>query len=247
MPAMEETRDNASPASAPSGQAWLAPTPDSSARAAAAMSQDAISVVAPETLALATPTAVSATAITGDGAGTQISDDRVPVRCSPRKKTPTLAAVKVAAGVTKTNFKQKSTARSKGEAPKRQSRWRLQECMVAIQAATHNMCMCISQSNSSLLCSILYCQCLCPYGQRCSDANDGLFERRVVSVYNVYLHILCMIETGKDIRFSSSVKNLHNMHLSRRLHRSTPDGLLMVAQRKGALNIDCILARFMHI
>ena len=97
MPAMEETRDNASPASAPSGQAWLAPTPDSSARAAAAMSQDAISVVAPETLALATPTAVSAAAITGDGAGTQISDDRVPVRCSPRKKTPALAAVKVAA------------------------------------------------------------------------------------------------------------------------------------------------------
>jgi len=21
-----------------------------------------------------------------------------------------------------------------------------------------------------------YCQCLCPYGQRCSDTNDGLFE-----------------------------------------------------------------------
>ena len=92
-----------------------------------------------------------------------------------------------------------------------------------------------------------YCQCLCPYGQRCSDTNDGLFERRVVSVYNVYLHILCMIEPGKDIWFSSSVKNLHNMHLSRRLHRSTSDGLLMVAQRKGVFNIHCILARFMHI
>ena len=47
-----------------------------------------------------------------------------------------------------------------------------------------------------------------------------------------------MIEPGKDIRFSSSVKHLHNMHLSRRLHRSTSDGLLMVAQRKGALNIQ---------
>jgi len=94
-----------------------------------------------------------------------------------------------------------------------------------------------------------YCQCLCPYinGQRCSDTNDGLFERRVVSVYNAYLHILWMIEPGKDIRFSSSVKNLHSMHLSRRLHRSTSDGLLMVAQRKGALNMHCILARFMHI
>jgi len=98
-----------------------------------------------------------------------------------------------------------------------------------------------------------YYQCLYPYVQRCSDTNDGLFEQRVVSVYNVYLHILCMIEPGKDIRFSSSVrfssgvKNLHNMRLSRRLHRSTSDGLLMVAQRIGALNIHCILARFMHI
>ena len=105
MPAMEETRDNASPASTPSGQAWLAPTPDSTARAAAAMLQDVISVVAPETLALDTPTAVSTAAITGDGAGTQISDDRVPLRCSPRKKTPAHAAVKVAAGATKTSFK----------------------------------------------------------------------------------------------------------------------------------------------
>jgi len=61
---------------------------------------------------------------------------------------------------------------------------------------------------------LCYCQCLCPYGQRCSDTNDGLFERRVVSVYNVYLHILCMIEPSKGMRFSSSVKHLHNMHLS---------------------------------
>ena len=81
-----------------------------------------------------------------------------------------------------------------------------------------------------------YCQFLCPYGQRCADTNDGLFERRVVSVYNAYLHILYMIEPGKDIRFSSGVKHLYNMHLSRRLHRSTSDGLLMVAQRKGSLN-----------
>ena len=45
-------------------------------------------------------------------------------------------------------------------------------------------------------------------------ANEGLFERRVVSVYNVYLHILCMIEPGKGIRFSSSVKHLQKKHLS---------------------------------
>jgi len=59
-----------------------------------------------------------------------------------------------------------------------------------------------------------YCQCLYPYGQRCSDTNDGLFERRVVSVYNIYLHILCMIEPGKGMQFSSCVKHLHYMHLS---------------------------------
>ena len=98
-----------------------------------------------------------------------------------------------------------------------------------------------------------YCQCLCPYGQRCSDTNDGSFERRVVSAYNVYLHILCMIEAGKGMRFSSSVKYLHNMHLSAPSPQiqirttNTSDGLLMVAQRKGALNIHCTLVRFTHI
>ena len=76
--------------------------------------------------------------------------------------------------------------------------------------------MCISQSNSWLLFSILLLPCLFPYGQRCSDTNDGLFERRVVSVCNTYLHILYMIEPGKDIRFSSSLKHLHNVHLSGR-------------------------------
>ena len=55
-----------------------------------------------------------------------------------------------------------------------------------------------------------YCQCLCPYGQRCSDTNDGLFKRRVVSD----LHILYMIEPGKGMRISSSVKHLHNMYFS---------------------------------
>jgi len=59
-----------------------------------------------------------------------------------------------------------------------------------------------------------YYQCLCPYGQRYLNTNDGSFERRVVPAYNVYLHILCMIEPGKGMRFSSSVKHLHNMHLS---------------------------------
>ena len=49
-----------------------------------------------------------------------------------------------------------------------------------------------------------YCQCRWPYGQRCSNTNDGSLERRVVSAYNVYLHILCMIEPGKGMRFSST-------------------------------------------
>jgi len=85
-----------------------------------------------------------------------------------------------------------------------------------------------------------YCQCLCPYGQRCSDTNDGSFERRVVSAYNVYLHILCVIEPGKGMWFSSNVKHLHNTHLSALSPQiqiqttNTSDGLLMVAQRKGA-------------
>jgi len=62
----------------------------------------------------------------------------------------------------------------------------------------------------------------------------------VVSAYNVYLHILCMIEPGKGMRFSSSVKHLHNMHLSAPSPQiqirttNTLDGLLMVAQRKDA-------------
>jgi len=83
-----------------------------------------------------------------------------------------------------------------------------------------------------------YCQCFCPYGQR-SDTNDGSFERRVVSVYNVYLHILCMIEPGKGIWFSSSAKHLHNVHLSALSQQiqiwttNTLDGLLTIAQRKG--------------
>ena len=67
--------------------------------------------------------------------------------------------------------------------------------------------------------------------------------------WSLYTMYICMIEPGKDIRFSSSVKHLHNMHLSApspQIH-NTLDGLLMVAQRKGALNIHCILARFMHI
>jgi len=72
--------------------------------------------------------------------------------------------------------------------------------------------MCISHSNYWLLCSILFLSV--SYGQRCLNTNDGSFERRVVSEYNVYLHILCMIEPGKGIRFSSSVKTLDNMHLS---------------------------------
>ena len=81
---------------------------------------------------------------------------------------------------------------------------------------------------------------LCPDNQRCSDTNDGSFERRVVSAYNVYLYILCMIEPGNGMQFSLSVKHLNNMHLSAQSPQiqiqttNMSDGLLMVAQRKGA-------------
>ena len=70
-----------------------------------------------------------------------------------------------------------------------------------------------------------YLQCLCPYGQRFSNTNDGSFERSVVSAYNAYLHILCLIEPGKGIRFSSSVKTRTTCIFLRRLHRSTSDGV----------------------
>ena len=121
-------------------------------------------------------------------------------------------------------------------------------------AVNGNACTCAYLSPTpGFFAPFYYRQCLCPHGQRCSDTNDGVFERRVVSVYNVYLHILCMIEPGKDIRFSSSMKHLHNMHLSALSPQiqirttNTLDGLFMVAQRKGALSIHRILARFMHI
>ena len=69
----------------------------------------------------------------------------------------------------------------------------------------------------------------------------------MVSVYNVYLHLLCMVEPGKGMRFSSSVKHLLNMHLSAPSPQIHLYGLLMVTQRKGALNIHRIFARFMHV
>jgi len=62
-----------------------------------------------------------------------------------------------------------------------------------------------------------------------------------------------MIEPSKGMRFSSGVKHLYNMHLSVSSQQiqtgttNTLDGLLMVAQRKGAYKIHCIFARFMHI
>jgi len=60
-----------------------------------------------------------------------------------------------------------------------------------------------------------YCQCLCPDRQRCSETNDGLFERRVVSVYNTYLHILCMKGCGYHSHASRSVRGCgYHSHVS---------------------------------
>jgi len=53
--------------------------------------------------------------------------------------------------------------------------------------------------------------------------------------------------------FSSSVKHLHNIHLSAQSPQiqirttNASNGLLMVAQRKGAYYIHRVFARFMHI
>jgi len=100
--------------------------------------------------------------------------------------------------------------------------------------------LCISQSNSSLLCSILLLPVSLSLRSALFRYKWWSFERRVVSAYTVYLHILCMIEPGKGMRFSSSVKHLYDMHLSAQSPQiqiqrtNTLDGLSMVAQRKGA-------------
>jgi len=104
----------------------------------------------------------------------------------------------------------------------------------------HDMCISPSQSNSWLLCSILLLPVSLPLRSALFRYKQCSFERRVVSAYNVYLHILCMIEPGIGMRFSSSVKYLHNIHLSAlspqiQIRRTnTSDGPLMVTQRKGA-------------
>ena len=69
---------------------------------------------------------------------------------------------------------------------------------------------------------------------------DCLSEGWSLHAIYKYIHIFCMIEPNKGMRFSSSVKHLYNMHLSapspqiQILTTNTSDGLLMVAQRKGA-------------
>jgi len=126
--------------------------------------------------------------------------------------------------------------------PDFEDRKRVRQKLPSLMAEDGNTCTTCTYCSSTpaFFAPFYYCQCLCPYGQRCSDTNDGSFEQRVVSAYNVYLHILCMIEPGKGMRFSSSVKHLHNMHLSAPSPQiqiwttNMLDGVLMVAQRKGA-------------
>jgi len=121
----------------------------------------------------------------------------------------------------------------------RKRAWQKLPSLMAVNGNAFMTCAYLSPT-PGFFAPFYYCQCLCPYSQRCSDTNGGSFERRVVSVYNVYLHILCMIEPVKGMWFSSSVKHLHNMHLSALSLQiqiqttNTSDGLLMVAQRKGA-------------
>ena len=97
-----------------------------------------------------------------------------------------------------------------------EDRKRARQKLPSLMAENGNACMtCAYLNRTPGFCApFYYWQCLCPYGQCCPDTNDGSFEQRVVSTYNVYLHILCMIEPSKGMRFSSSVKHLHNMHLS---------------------------------
>jgi len=64
----------------------------------------------------------------------------------------------------------------------------------------------ISQSNSWLLCSILLLSVSLPLRSALFRYKWWSFERRVVSVYNVCLHISCIIEPGKGMRFATSVE-----------------------------------------
>ena len=70
----------------------------------------------------------------------------------------------------------------------------------------HNVC--ISQSTSWLLCSILLLSVSLPFRSALFSNKWWSFERRVVSAYNVCLHILCIIDLCKGMRFSSSVTHL---------------------------------------
>ena len=75
--------------------------------------------------------------------------------------------------------------------PDFEDRKRARQKLPSLMAENRNSCMkCAHLSPTpGFFAPFYYCQCLCPYGQRCSDTNDGLFERRVDSVYNVHLHI----------------------------------------------------------
>ena len=72
--------------------------------------------------------------------------------------------------------------------------------------------------------------------------NEGL------SLHTMYICTFCAWLNPAKVCGSVLVWNTCTTCIFlRRLHRSTSDGLLMVAQRKGSLNIHCILARLMHI
>ena len=105
----------------------------------------------------------------------------------------------------------------------------------------HNMS--ISQSNSWLLCSILLLPVSLPLW-------SALFRYKWWIVWTKGgLYIQCISAHFNPAKVCGSVlvwNTCTTCIFLRRLHRSTSDGLLMVAQ-KDALNIHCILARFIHI
>ena len=68
------------------------------------------------------------------------------------------------------------------------------------------------------------------------------------SLHTMYICTFCVWLNPAKVCSSVLVWNTYTTCIFlRRLQRSTSGGLLMVTQRKGALNIHCILARFIHI
>ena len=71
--------------------------------------------------------------------------------------------------------------------------------------------------------------------------NEGSLHTMYISTFCAWLNLATAC--GSFLLWNTCTTCIFLRHLQ----TSTSDGLLMVAQRKGALNIHCILARFMHI